>query len=948
MNIFEIILSPFTFIIKKLFLFGFSITDNYGLAIILLSFAISALLLPIFIFIEKAKKKDDAIKQKMKPLFDEIKRCYKGQERYYYLKTLNRQYNYSPTRALIPILSLLIQIPFFIAAYQFLENYEPLAGVGFLFIKNLNAPDALFGAINILPIAMTVVNLLTAYFYTRNGDIAERKQMLVVAGVFLVLLFKLPSGLVLYWTMNNVFSFFRLFITNPDVFKKDQKQKFHFNPNNEKLIVPPKYFYPLFFGTIYFYLSGFFYFNGINNNLINISAILLIIVQSICLLYIINNLNKVSTFIRRISLALITILFAFQLLNAISFFLNKELIFNVLNLIFYIRSISLVGFVSAGIIIQFLSLIYYNTIHKIKIDKSIKSNWLIYILSTSFILGLIFFWNPLLIYSSSPETFDFPAINILHKNFTIFIILFLALIITYLFLPKKIKKIWLIFFVVIATVSFIYTTILPIKLGSLQVTRFTEQDNLAAPLYFYFLEFLLLILVFKGVVYIFRKKLFIHATVLLLFLNVFLSGQSIYNCVSTGFFFKTGEEFNQKSDNKLITGEIAFSKDSKNIVYFLIDGFQGWFIKQIMKDNSELQDIYSGFIWYPNTISESNYTHSSLPVIYGGYDYNVNKMNADSLHTIKEKNSFTSELFINKVHSKGYTYTGSHMAYSNIDKNNYDCYIPKWHKQWKKLSNKIDLGVYNEIWYKRLYENAIFYSVPLFIKPKVYNNTQWLSYFRDSTKNKSDKISFKEYNRVRLLPHISTTNTNKPNFIYIHSHFSHNPWNIISKNGIIINDVSPYQNNQWFIEQFAEWIKWMKKQGVYDNTRIILFSDHGADWYSYEGETISESPLKKTPSNLKKIREKSFWRLNPLLMVKDFNSEDKLKENWQLMSNGDVSYIAFDEKNPTMHDTINRTVITNLTEWESHMIQQKTMQVYKQFEISNNIFDLSNWKRTNP
>ena len=225
MNVFETILYPFIQIIKTVFLFCFEITGNYGLSIILLSFAISLLLLPIFILIEKSKKKDDAVKRKMQPLVDEIKRVYKGQERYYYLKTLNRQHNYSPSRAMIPILSLLLQIPFFIAAYQYLENFEPLVGIHFWFIQDLSAPDGVFGSIHILPIIMTVVNLITAYFYTRHGNGSERKQMVVVAGIFLVLLFNLPSGLVLYWTMNNVFSFFRLFITNPEVFRRINKPK---------------------------------------------------------------------------------------------------------------------------------------------------------------------------------------------------------------------------------------------------------------------------------------------------------------------------------------------------------------------------------------------------------------------------------------------------------------------------------------------------------------------------------------------------------------------------------------------------------------------------------------------------------------------------------------------------------------------------------------------------
>src|SRR5690554_5380722 len=154
MHFFNLIFAPFVFIVKQIFLYSYNLTGNYGLSIVLLSFAVSLLLLPIFILIEKTKRRNDAIRQRMKPLADEIKRCYKGQERYYYLKTLNRQHGYSPLKALIPILSLLVQIPFFIAAYQFLEGYPPLEGVSFLFIKDLSAPDGLLGSVNILPIVI--------------------------------------------------------------------------------------------------------------------------------------------------------------------------------------------------------------------------------------------------------------------------------------------------------------------------------------------------------------------------------------------------------------------------------------------------------------------------------------------------------------------------------------------------------------------------------------------------------------------------------------------------------------------------------------------------------------------------------------------------------------------------------------------------------------------------
>ncbi|PKP08789.1 MAG: hypothetical protein CVU09_14660, partial [Bacteroidetes bacterium HGW-Bacteroidetes-4] len=88
MDFFELIIGPFLYVIKQLFLGSYMLTGNYGLSIVLLSLAISLLLLPVFMLIEKAKKRDDAVKWRMQPQVDEIKRVYKGQERYYYLKTL--------------------------------------------------------------------------------------------------------------------------------------------------------------------------------------------------------------------------------------------------------------------------------------------------------------------------------------------------------------------------------------------------------------------------------------------------------------------------------------------------------------------------------------------------------------------------------------------------------------------------------------------------------------------------------------------------------------------------------------------------------------------------------------------------------------------------------------------------------------------------------------------
>ena len=53
---------------------------------------------------------------------------------------------------------------------------------------------------------MTLINIVSIVIYTRGAPLKEKLQLGAMALIFLVLLYDSPSGLVIYWTMNNVFS----------------------------------------------------------------------------------------------------------------------------------------------------------------------------------------------------------------------------------------------------------------------------------------------------------------------------------------------------------------------------------------------------------------------------------------------------------------------------------------------------------------------------------------------------------------------------------------------------------------------------------------------------------------------------------------------------------------------------------------------------------------------
>jgi membrane protein insertase Oxa1/YidC/SpoIIIJ len=162
--LYTIIIYPITQIIEFVFVFAQKVFKETGLSVIAISVAISILCLPLYAVAEKWQQIERDTQKRLKPKIDKIKGVFKGDEQYLILSAYYRQNHYHPVYAMRSTFGLLIQIPFFIAAYAYLSQLEALNGASFLFVRDLGAPDALFhiGAfvVNAFPILMTVINIV--------------------------------------------------------------------------------------------------------------------------------------------------------------------------------------------------------------------------------------------------------------------------------------------------------------------------------------------------------------------------------------------------------------------------------------------------------------------------------------------------------------------------------------------------------------------------------------------------------------------------------------------------------------------------------------------------------------------------------------------------------------------------------------------------------------------
>ena len=214
MNIFDIVYSivigPLKLIFEVIYSLAYYMCSSPGLSIIALSLVMNFLVLPLYAKADKMQEEQNNIEKKLKRGVDHIKKTFKGDERYMMLQTYYRQNNYKPTDALKGSISLLLEVPFFMAAYAFLSNLNVLKHASFGPIVDLGAPDqmlSVFGiTLNLLPILMTLINIISSYIYTKGLPAKAKVQLYVMAGLFLVLLYDSPAGLVFYWTLNNLFS----------------------------------------------------------------------------------------------------------------------------------------------------------------------------------------------------------------------------------------------------------------------------------------------------------------------------------------------------------------------------------------------------------------------------------------------------------------------------------------------------------------------------------------------------------------------------------------------------------------------------------------------------------------------------------------------------------------------------------------------------------------------
>ncbi|MEL3901269.1 MAG: sulfatase-like hydrolase/transferase, partial [Treponema phagedenis] len=516
------------------------------------------------------------------------------------------------------------------------------------------------------------------------------------------------------------------------------------------------------------------------------------------------------------------------------------------------------------------------------------------------IIGCIVFWLffylPLLFYINNPLIITETIGDYLFRLFLPAGVVFLGLIAAYYILPPLFKQSYGVSAVFFLFVVLVYSLLLKLNIGELDFFMLKNADIILNMklIYYVFDAFILsgLLLLARIVAFKYRKVLVFFS----ICVPLALSGLLI-NRYQTAALRKEPISIQNAAEPKPaqdVYNNYVFSKNKNNVVCILVDMFNGNYLGRILEENPGYKQKLSGFTWYSDCLSVSISTTRSLAGLLGGHTY---AKKAAEMMEYTEINAEASASFFENLFTSGYDMsvdTGS--DYAGVDMSQYHTMSYTGVTEYWKHKNgyKEQKTVFNASASLVLIMLGVLQSAPYHLKYIIYDDENWLFFHKSGKLASSRDAAINRVASLDILPEVSSAvNTERKKCMYIHSMLPHYPY-AVNKDGNIMKDdefgsfsYTAFNNKdlalysaKLTVDCLLRWFDWMKKEGVYDNTVIYIFADHGNIFYDSDIPLPAALPYKNAEKNLSAA--------NSLLLIKPLHSDGKFIQSSLYISSADL------------------------------------------------------------
>lgn len=908
--LYNLIIAPIESIVDWTFLLITGRMSSIGIigAIVGVSLVINFLALPLYIIADRLQDKERQLSRKLDYRVKRIKQAFSGDEQFMMLQTYYRQNNYHPLYALRSSLSILIEIPFFIAAYHYLSNCPALQNVSWWIFPDLGKPDALFSInlfnktlpINVLPILMTLINVISGAIYTKGGAAREKVQLYIITALFLILLYNSPSGLVIYWILNNIFSLVKNIVA-----------RFKY----KKLIVYIVLSALLLSVPIYLLRDG-----GVNKKklLLFIACLFVIAIPPVIML-IKKHRSK----------------------NVKENFAQPET--------------------------------------EAAVPPEKKRNSALFLFSCIALTLFTGLYLPASTIATSPIEFSFlgstdSPLSYIWTTLSVFAGFFLLWpTVIYFLFGEKAKRVLSIAMPALLIMVVLHATVFTVDFGTVDVTFNVSQAGVLK-LFTPFLVLLPCIIFIAVISLLLLARRFNKLHFITLFIFALSVAELVLGSTKIAHIREVYREYAQNTQGKQaasleedieVKPVFHLSKTQKNVVVIFLDRAAGVFLPPIFEDAPQLREQLIGCVFYPNTVSTSRHTAGGAPAMLGGYEYTFENINKRSDTSLRLKHNEASLVMPRIFFEAGFTATvadppipnyswkGDLSAFSGYDITALE--LAGTYRMKYIFANKISEADKNiDIITRKEIRNFIMLQA----LPHLFRAT-FYAYCRDTGINNGSNF-IDPFSEIFFLRELTDFSNTKNSFCFIGNDSVHesiplksdllSPVGINEAAGSVSYKASggmERDHYQCFLATFVQlgkWFDYLRENNCFDNTRIIIVADHGTP---FSLDAFKDFPDPLVPSGF-----------NPVLIFKDFNSNDPFQTDTAFMTNADTLFLAtkdlpVSDVNPFTQQkfTVNKANGCNCffmygSEWNPEILGNRTQFTVTPeagWHVHDNIFDDNNW-----
>jgi len=456
------------------------------------------------------------------------------------------------------------------------------------------------------------------------------------------------------------------------------------------------------------------------------------------------------------------------------------------------------------------------------------------------ILSTVFLYIPSLVYFSNRLSFDNYFINLIANELFIAVILGITISITLLFFKHSYLKF-------VTSLLSIFGILLWLQ-GDFFVISYGVMDgsvyDFSGFTWRYWYEILILILLFVFSIK-YNKIINKHFPFIIIMIVV---GQVF--TVS----YKLITEPKDKIIVETIDQEFFNYSSNKNIIVIILDTFGGDYFQSILQSSPSLANNYPGFVNYTNAVSNYPATKGSLPSLLTG-EMLPNDILFDDFVNTKVVNKGLPKVF----EKKGYLVSmiSTQEEFENFYSNRFIA---------RPL---LDFNILNKYNGYKILDYSLFRAMPLFIKPLIYNNGYWILSNKLAKFIKLPRFnSEKGFYMMNLMAEKVKVKDNRKRFKIIHVLLPHpklvydnNCQRTPTKEKTVAKMLD---QSKCAIKTLNKLLEKYKKLGIYDNSLIVVMSDHGARIFANKAQTGFPSYFEMESSHA-------------LLMIKGVNQKEAFR-----------------------------------------------------------------------